>query len=183
MQYDLLIQNISSRSDTRHIDLQKALENNKTEFTFYPPFWRLFSLKLSKLNVVFNWKKLEYSSNDNPKVPPKTPGIYLFVLESNPIVFECYKYVMYVGMTDDGLIERLNTGYRTPSAVKNRPNIHRLILDYGNFLTWYYLPLPNFGKSQLLDIESNLIGYFCDPPINKKDAPFVVKQANKSKMS
>lgn len=182
MQYDLLIQGISSRSETRHIDLQKSLENNTCDFTFYPPFWRLFNYKLSKYDIDFSWQKLNYSSGIDPDVKPKTPGIYLFVLEAEPVLFDSYKYVMYVGMTNDGLIERLNTGYRTPSGVKNRPNIHRLILDYGKYLNWYYLPLPNRPEKELKEIETNLIGYFCNPIINKKDAPYVIKEANKSKM-
>lgn len=182
MQYDLLIQKISSRNAKRFIDLQKVLENNQTVFTFYPPLWRLFKIKLAKHNISFKWQRLDYSSNDLPDVPVKTPGIYLFVLESSPTVFESYKYIMYVGMTDEGLKERLNNGYRTPSSVKNRPNIHRLILDYGRFLIWYYLPLPDKSQSELKEIESNLIGFFCNPPINKKDAPYLISRANKSKM-
>lgn len=86
MQYDLLIQNVSSRSATRHIDLEKVLENSRTIFTCYPPFWRLFNNKLSKLKVTFKWQKLNYSSNANPIVTNNTPGIYLFVLEAEPIV-------------------------------------------------------------------------------------------------
>jgi hypothetical protein len=184
MQYDLLIHNISSRSETRHLDLQKKLENNASDFTFYPPFWRFFKMKLARLNISFNWSKINFSSsNETPQVPNSTPGIYLFVLESKPVVFDSYKFVMYVGMTNEGLRERLQNGYRMPSSVKKRPNIHRLILDYGKFLSWYYLPLPNKTPDELLEIESNLIGYFCNPPINKKDAPFLIRQAQKSKMS
>lgn len=183
MHYDLLIQSISSRSETRHIDLQKTLESNGAPFVFYPPFWRLFNKKLSKYKIVFNWQKINYSSNIDPSVKPKTPGIYLFVLEAEPVIFDTYKYILYVGMTADGLIERLNNGYRTPSGVKKRPHVHRMILDYGKYLKWYYLPLPGKTKAEIEEIESNLIGYFCNPPINKKDAPYVIREAQKSKMS
>jgi len=183
MQYDLLIQKKSSRSDTRYIDLQKKIENNRGDFTFYPPFWRLFNKKLSDLKISFLWQKLEYSSNDNPTVPDNTPGIYLFVLQPSPSIFESYNFVMYVGMTSDGLKERLNNGYRMPSTIKARPNIHRMINDYGKYLTWYYLPLPKKTEAKLRIIEENLIGFFCNPPINRKDSPYIISQANKSKMS
>lgn len=183
MQYDLLIQKISSRSDTRYIDLQKKIENSRSDFTFYPPFWRLFNKKLSDLKIDFLWEKLKYSSNDNPIVGDNTAGIYMFVIQPFPTVFESYNFVMYIGMTADGLKERLNNGYRMPSTIKSRPNIHRMILDYGKYLSWYYLPLPKKNKAELLEIEENLIGFFCNPPINKKDSPYVITQANKSKMS
>jgi hypothetical protein len=183
MQYDLLIKSISSRGDTRFIDLQKKLENNVSNFTFYPPFWRLFNKKLSDLKIDFLWEKLKYSSDDKPIVDDKTPGIYMFVIQPAPTIFESYNFVMYIGMTSDGLKERLNNGYRMPSTIKSRPNIHRMILDYGNFLYWYYLPLPKKNNKELLEIEENLIGFFCDPPINKKDAPYIITQATKSKMA
>ena len=183
MQYDLLIQKISSRSSTRYIDLQKKIENNQSFFSFYPPFWRLFKIKMDKFKINFNWSYLQYSSNLNPTVPAGTPGIYLFVLEPTPNIFEGYRFIMYVGMTEDGLIERLNNGYRMPSTIKSRPNIHRLILDYGDFLRWYYLPLPGLSRTDLLEVEENLIGFFNNPPINKKDEPHVIHEAIKSKMS
>jgi hypothetical protein len=183
MQYDLLIQKISTRNSTRYIDLQKKIENNQTIFSFYPPFWRLFKKKLDKYKISYNWNSLVYSTNSAPTVPANTPGIYLFVLEPTPTVFNFYNFVMYVGMTEDGLAERLNNGYRMPSILKSRPNIHRLILDYGDFLKWYYLPMPGVSKKDLLEIEENLIGFFNNPPINKKDEPYVIHEANKSKMS
>jgi hypothetical protein len=179
MKFDLLITNLSQ--GTKYIDLQKRLENNVASFTFFPPFWRLFQKKLK--HVVFNWQYLEYNSNANPTVADATPGIYLFVLRPPYNVFEEYNHVMYVGMSDEGLNERLNKGYRTPSGVKLRPHVWRLILDYGNFLRWYYLPLPGFNQKQLEEVESYLIGYFCDPPINRKDQPTPIKEAKKSKLS
>jgi hypothetical protein len=179
MKFDLLIRSLSE--GTKYIDLQKRIESNMATFTFYPPFWRLFNRKLN--NVNFSWKSLEFSSNANPTVAPATPGIYLFVLKPPYNVFQEYNHVMYVGMTDEGLIERLNGGYRTPSGVKLRPHVWRLILDYGRFLNWYYLPLPNYNVTQLKEVESFLIGYFCDPPINRKDSPTPIKEAKKSKLS
>ena len=179
MKFDLLIRSLAQ--GTKFIDLQKKLENNQANFTFYPPFWRLFKMKLS--HVQFNWQYLEFSSNSNPTVSVATPGIYLFVLKPPYSVFDEYNLIMYVGMTDEGLIERLNNGYRTPSSVKLRPHIWRFILDYGKFLRWYYLPLPGLNDTQLKEIESFLIGYFCDPPINRKDAPTPIREAKKSKMS
>ena len=179
MKFDLLIASLAQ--GTKYIDLQKKLENNIASFTFYPPFWRLFQKKLG--HVVFNWQYLEYSSNANPLVAAATPGIYLFVLRPPYTVFEDYNHVMYVGMSDEGLIERLNTGYRTPSAVKARPHVRRLILDYGRFLRWYYLPLPGYSQAELKEVESYLIGYFCDPPINRKDQPTPISDAKKAKLS
>jgi hypothetical protein len=182
MQYDLLIRSISGFKDVKWIELSKRLENHQNMVGHYPPFWRLYSQKLSLLKINFNWQFLDFSSGASPAVPISTPGIYLFVLKPEPSIFDSYNLIMYVGMTDDGLIERLNTGYRMPSTLKNRPNIHRLILDYGRFLLWYYLPLPGKSKKELKEIETNLIGFFNDPPINKKDAPFEIAEANKSKM-
>jgi hypothetical protein len=178
MKFDLLIRSLSE--GTKYINLQKKLENNWASFTFYPPFWRLFNNKLKHIN--FNWQYLEYSSGANPLVAPQTPGIYLFVLRPPYSIFTEYNHVMYVGMSDEGLNERLNDGYRTPSQVKLRPHVWRLILDYGPFLRWYYLPLPGFSKKELEEIESLLIGYFCNPPINRKDAPTPIKEAKKSKL-
>lgn len=179
MKFDLLIKTLTK--ETKHIDLQKRLENNQALFTFFPPFWRLFQKKLS--HVTFNWQYLEFSSNANPKVAEATPGIYLFVLRPPFTVFEEYNHVMYVGMSDEGLNERLNSGYRTPSGIKLRQHVMRLILDYGQFLRWYYLPLPGYNEAQLKEVESFLIGYFCDPPINRKDQPTPIKEAKKSKLS
>ncbi len=179
MNFDLLIRSLSE--GTKYIDLQKRLENHKAEFTIYPPFWRLFNIKLRHVN--FNWQYLEFATNDNPTVPPGTPGIYIFVLKPPYSIFEDYKHVMYVGMSDEGLHERLNSGYRTPSQVKARPHVWRLILDYGRYLRWYYLPLPGKTLQELEEIESFLIGYFCNPPINRKDAPTPIKEAKKSKLS
>lgn len=179
MKFDLIIRRLAE--GTKYIDLQKKLENNQATFTFYPPFWRMFQRKLS--HVTFNWQHLEFSSNTNPLVAAATPGIYLFVIRPPYNVFEEYNHVMYVGMTDEGLNERLNEGYRTPSGVKLRPHVWRLILDYGRFLKWYYLPLPGFSDAQLKEVESFLIGYFCDPPINRKDAPTPIREAKKSKIS
>lgn len=179
MKFDLLIRSLSE--GTKYIDLQKKLENNEAKFTFYPPFWRLFNYKLKDIN--FNWQFLEYKSDSVPAVNEATPGIYLFVLKPPHSIFEEYTHVMYVGMTDEGLRERFSGGYKTPSGVKQRPHVWRLILDYGRFLRWYYLPLPGYNKTQLEEIESLLIGYFCDPPINRKDQPTPVKEAKKSKLS
>jgi hypothetical protein len=179
MKFDLLIRSLAQ--GTKYIDLQKKLENNEASFTFFPPFWRLFQRKLN--HVVFNWQYLEYSSNANPAVAAATPGIYLFVLRPPYPVFEEYNHVMYVGMSDEGLNERLNAGYRTPSGVKLRPHVWRLILDYGTFLRWYYLPLPGYSQAQLKEVESFLIGYFCNPPINRKDEPTPIREAKKAKLS
>ena len=178
MQFDLLLQNL--KSGTKYLDLQDRMNANSASFTYYPPFWRLFGYKLRSIN--FNWQHLDYKSDENPNVAPKTPGIYLFVMKPPLSIFSEYSHVMYVGMSDEGLNERLNNGYRMPSVVKLRPNIHRLILNYGKYLVWYYLPLDGFNKTQLKEIETLLIGYFCDPPINKKDQPIQIRQANKSKM-
>jgi hypothetical protein len=179
MKFDLLIRSL--RSGTKYIDLQKKLENNQAQFTFYPPFWRLFNKKLN--HVVFNWQSLEYKSNQNPAVAPSTPGIYLFVLKPPYQIFNEYSHVMYVGMSDEGLNERLNSGYRTPSLIKQRPHVHRLILDYGEYLIWHYLPLAGYTNAELKEVETLLIGYFCDPPINRKDAPVEIQNAKKSKLS
>lgn len=182
MNYDLLIQRLKTRTGTRYIDLQKRLENNESSFLHFPPFWRMYKSKLEK-KVTFIWQNLKFSSGDDPVVSANTPGIYIFVLKPNFDVFKEYGFVMYVGMSDEGLIERLNTGYRVPSSVKARPNIHRLILDYGDFLHWYYMPMPGKTTTELKEIESFLVGYFCDPPINKKDAPHIITEAKKSKMN
>lgn len=178
MKFDLLIQSL--RSGTKYIDLQKKLENNQAQFTFYPPLWRLFNRKLS--NVVFNWQCLDFKSNNNPAVAAATPGIYLFVIKPPFQIFDEYNHVMYVGMSDEGLIERLNGGYRTPSLIKQRPHVHRFILDYGEYLKWYYLPLNGYTSQQLREVESFLIGYFCNPPINRKDAPVEIQKAIRSKL-
>lgn len=179
MRFDLLIQNL--RKGTRYIDLEKRLENNRATFTFYPPFWRMFNYQLR--GVTFNWSFLEFKSNLDPIVPDNTPGIYLFVLRPPFNVFIEYNHVMYVGMSDEGLKERLNSGYRTPSGVKSRPHVMRMILDYGEYLRWYYLPLPGLTEKRLREIETALIGYFCDPPINRKDQPVLIANASKSKLS
>lgn len=179
MKFDLLIQNL--RNGTRYLDLQKRLENNHAGFTIYPPFWRFFNNKLK--DVKFNWQYIEFSSNLLPEVDANTPGLYLFVLKPPFAVFDDYNYVMYVGMTDEGLIERLSTGYRSPSSVKRRPHVWRLILDYGKYLRWYYLPLPGYTAKEIEEVESYLIGYFCNPPINRKDYPTPIKEAIKSKLS
>lgn len=183
MQHDLLIQKISDRESTKSLDLQKRLENYEIEFTAFPAFWRLFDMKLKKLGVTFNWSQINYASNANPNITLQTPGIYLFTIKPSPTIFTAYEFVMYVGMTDDCLISRLNNGYRTPSTVKNRPNIHRMILDFSDYLSWYYLPLPGKTKAQLEEIESFLIGFFCDPPINRKDLPVQIANAKKSRLS
>ena len=178
MQFDLLLQSL--KGETKYLDLQDRMNINSSPFIYYPPFWRLFAKKLK--NITFNWQSLDYKSGDNPKVNPNTPGVYLFVLKPPYSIFPEYSHVMYVGMSDEGLIERLNQGYRMPSTIKARPNVHRLILKYGQYLAWYYLPLPGYNKTQLKEVETHLIGYFCDPPINKKDQPLPIRQANKSKM-
>lgn len=178
MKFDLLIRSLSQ--GTKYIDLQKKLESNRAEFTFYPPFWRFFNRKLN--HITFNWQYIDFSSGANPAVALSTPGIYLFVLKPPYSIFNEYSHVMYVGMTDEGLYERLNGGYRTPSQVKLRPHVWRMILDYSLFLRWYYLPLPGLNVSQLREVESLLIGYFCDPPINRKDEPTPIKEAKKSKL-
>jgi hypothetical protein len=179
MKFDLLIRSLTTEAE--HIKLQKKLENNQANFIFYPPFWKFFQKKLS--HVTFNWQYLEFSSTANPAVAAATPGIYLFVLRPPYPVFPEYNHIMYVGMSDEGLNERLNTGYRTPSGIKLRQNVMRLILDYGRFLRWYYLPLPGYSVAQLREVESFLIGYFCDPPINRRDQPTPIKEAKKSKLS
>src|SRR5690606_6531944 len=179
MKFDLLFRLLSE--GTKIIDLHKKLENNAANFTFYPPIWRLINWKLK--HVTFNWQFIEFDSNNNPLVPAQTPGIYLFVLHPPFSIFSEYNHIMYVGMSDEGLIERLKSGYRTPSGVKQRPHVHRLILDYGKFLRWYYLPLPNYNLDEIKEIESFLIGYFCDPPINRKDTPTPIKEAKRSKLS
>ncbi|MCW3072889.1 MAG: hypothetical protein JWO44_2779 [Bacteroidetes bacterium] len=179
MKFDLLIRSLTE--GTKYIDLQKKLETNAATFTFYPPLWRLFNKKLA--HITFNWQHLEFSSNADPLVAASTPGMYLFVLKPPYAIFEGYNHIMYVGMSEEGLIERLNKGYRTPSSVKQRPHVWRLILDYGLFLRWYYLPLPGLTNSELKEVESFLIGYFCDPPINRKDEPTPIKEAKKAKMS
>lgn len=179
MKFDLLIQNL--KGGTKYLDLQKKLENNCATFTFYPPFWRLFNKKLNKIK--FNWSYIDFNGNTKPMVPPLTPGIYLFVLKPPHSVFDSYNHIMYVGMTNEGLIERLNSGYKSQSAVKKRPHVWRMILDYGSFLKWYYLPLPGLNKKEIEEVESYLIGYFCDPPINRKDQPTPILQAKKAKLS
>lgn len=176
MKFDLLLQKL--KGSEKYIRLAEKLENSWHPFVHYPPFWRLFGKQLSSMN--FNWQSLEYSSGAQPAVPDNTPGLYIFVLQ--PLfgsIFPSYNYILYVGMTEEGLKERLNSGYRTPSAVKERPHVHRMIRDYGKYLTWNYLPLPGYSKKQLTDIETLLIGYFCDPPINKKDQPVQIKEAKK----
>lgn len=178
MKFDLLIQNL--KTGIKYIDLQKRLENNKSQFTHYPPFWRYFNSKLSHVN--FNWQFIDFASSNDPAVPPNTPGVYLFVMQPPYAIFDNYCHIMYVGMSDEGLIERLNKGYRSPSLVKARPHIHRLILDYGKYLRWYYISLNGFNKAQLREVESFLIGYFCNPPINRTDAPVEIANANKSKL-
>mgnify|MGYP002651869563 CR=1 FL=1 len=178
MKFDLLIQKL--KEGIEHINLQKRLENHQYQFTTFPPFWRLYNSKLASQNVTFN--SLKFSSDSDPNVPPNTPGVYLFVLKPTPVIIQEYAFVMYVGMTDQGLIERLNSGYRTQSGIKKRPHVHRLILDFGNWLEWYYAPLVGKTDDEIKEIESNLIGYFCDPPINRKDAPELISNATRSKM-
>jgi hypothetical protein len=178
MHFDLLIRRL--KQGTKYIDLQKRLENNRAFFSYYPPFWRYFNKKLS--HIQFNWRSLEFRSDANPDVAPETPGIYLFVMKPPYSIFNEYNYVMYVGMSEEGLNERLNSGYRTPSGVKLRPHVHRLILDYGKYLSWHYLPLEGYNEQQLKEIETLLIGYFCDPPINRVSQPIPIREANKAKM-
>lgn len=178
MQFDLLLQNL--KGDVKYINLRKRLENNQSMFVYYPPFWTLFNRKLR--NIRFNWRSLDYKSGANPDVKPKTPGIYIFVIKPPHSIFDEYNHIMYVGMTEEGLIERLNSGYRTPSGVKLRPHVHRLILDYGRYLMWYYSPLEGYSEKQLKEVETLLIGYFCDPPTNKISQPVQIREANKSKM-
>jgi hypothetical protein len=180
MQYDLLIQELKTCSSS-------VLESIKrygygAEFMLLPEDWDKYSKDISKLT--FTWSHVKFSNfSDIPNVVDNTPGIYLFVLKPPHNIFDEFSFVMYVGMTDDGLKERLGSGYRNPSSVKPRQNIMRLILDYGDNLFWYYAPIINKTRIELKEIESNLIGYFGDPPINKRDEPTVIADAKKSKMN
>jgi len=179
IQYDLLLQKL--KENTSAIDESKLRYGYSAEFMLLPSDWRKYSNEIS--DVTFNWNHINYSNfSEIPDVDDNTPGIYLFVLKPPYEIFEQFCFVMYVGMTDEGLKERLDSGYRTVSKVKPRQNIMRLILDYGDNLLWYYAPLNDYSVTQLKSIEKNLIGYFGEPPINKRDEPVEIANAKKSKL-
>jgi len=177
MTFDLLIRELESQK--QDIDLQKKLENHQIQFTLYPPFWEMYEKELSVIS--FKWSCHKFDSDEPPAIDPKTPGVYIFIVRPPGALVEHYGFVMYVGMSEDGLLERFVNGYRSPAAVKLRPHVHRMISDYGKYLYWYFLPL-DMGKNELKSIESRLIGYFCDPPFNRKDRPSPIAEAVKAKL-
>lgn len=112
----------------------------------------------------------------NRVIVPNNPGIYLFFVKPNPIVYPEQSFVMYVGMAMN-LFNRYGD-YLTTYKNSDEPNYfeRRIMLNVWEDQLYYtFIDLSGLTEKQIKKIEDKIIDSLV-PPINRRFAHATIKQ-------
>lgn len=150
----------SLTSEKKIVDiLRSQLEQGEVTFTHSPEFWAQCSLP-----VHLEWKPVQFTRNNQAKVPTRKGGVYGFVLRPSFVGPPNTAYLLYIGKT-----KGFKTRYRrylfhqSPSGYKSRPHIHDMLNKWPEHMWFYYAPIDDLA---LLDEVEAAIRDSCIPPFN-----------------
>jgi hypothetical protein len=173
----------SARVEYNALSVNYKYASSEETFIINPSYWDKYYNNLK--NVVFSWSEVKYDSKPdvNKLISSDEPGVYMFYIRPDACIWDLPKFVLYIGIS--GATDALNplkkrlTAYFREEDIKKRDALHRLLGKYYNHTYLAYSLLPNLTSKQILEIESNLLGFYY-PIANKEDFPVEIKTPRKA---
>jgi len=149
----------------------------RMEFLIDPLNWEKFYPRSSRYN--YNWKEFKFSDlpNLDRLIKSDDPGVYIFYIKPPALINDLPKFVLYVGISNRPLKERLKD-YFNLSKIKKRENIHKMLQLYYDHIYVCYSVL-SIGSTELSKLEKALHGFFY-PIEARRDFPAELKKAQKA---
>ncbi len=160
--------------DIENIDVVQSLNDMTWKFCLSTELWEVYQKEEHSVDFM-KMKKIRFFDGDSTKiskdiskVPNKTGGIYIYVLE-NPIVPN-NGYIMYVGRALYTKYENLRTRARSHfnqyKTGDENDRLTRLYDEWARYVHLLYIPM-NDDNETISRIEEELI-LALTPPCNKK---------------
>lgn len=168
-------------------DLVKSdLGNLRVTFILSPELWGKFNLDgITADYTLWDCVKMMDSKGElNPdtnRISSDHGGIYVFAIVVPPtIIPNCGVYVMYIGKATKTQTQNLRArvrSYKKQFGDKyDRPKLHSLFTEWGQYVYVYYLPMESDAED-ITELENRLIAAFGRPPCNKEILIKSVKNA------
>jgi len=134
-----------------------------------PVQWQLLHQYFSKHK--FKWTEFQYKdvmdANDlDSKIPSTSPGVYIFYVKADQLVFEFPRIALYCGISNDQnsnrpIRERLKDYYYL--SVKDKRGNEDLMLQLYYPYIWVTYTLLNWATPEIKELETNLHEYLGPP--------------------
>ena len=141
-------------------------------------YWRPFVLNPTRLQaedfVVKNleWHSIRYGHAEMDQVPDDRRGVYAFAVRIDSAVLPPHGYILYMGIAGDDSNRPLRERYReylTPSKVKSRAGIARMIGDWHEVLQFIFAPVEDNMPTQDLQRLETQLNTALIPPYSEGD--------------
>ncbi|MGI4760155.1 MAG: hypothetical protein ACRYF0_05585 [Janthinobacterium lividum] len=182
--FDLLDAHFTAeRQDYEAMKPNPKFKYSSEEFIINPSYWDKYYEKIK--NVIFSWDEIKYDSKIDvtKRITSDDPGIYMFYIRPNNCILDLPKFVLYIGIA--GATDALNPlkkrlgNYFNHNNIRKRDILHRLLGKYYNHTYVAFSLLPGYTSAQILELETNLIGFYY-PIANVEDFPVEIQKPRKA---
>ena len=130
-----------------------------------------------------DWKSIAYGPEELGNIPDDCGGIYAFAIQHVGSGLTPHCYILYIGIAGKNSTRSLRDRYRdylTPSKVRKRLHIARMIFFWQPILRFYFAPVSRAVSSTTLqDIERQLNSALT-PPFSINDIDGEIRETRRA---
>lgn len=157
------------------VDITKKYKGESHTFFLDMKEWRNF-----KSRYALQWQKVPFG---DARSIPNERGIYAFTVELSPSKLPTHGYIMYVGITGDGisqatLASRHRQYIRHKVTGGGRPRVLYMLQNWSDCL-WFNFATFNNQNVDLGKLEQDMLNAI-QPPINQRDFNADIAQARRA---
>lgn len=137
------------------------------KFMFDPTRWGSLHTAISQ--HALTWQEFRFqeavANNDlDSRIQSTDPGLYIFYVRPDNLVYRFPQMALYVGITDRALRVRLRE-YMNLETIRKRDNVHQMLQLYYDHV-WVAFSQLTLTRNQLRQLETN-IHDFIGPPFGR----------------
>lgn len=126
-----------------------------------------------------HWESIKFGREEIDKVPDDRRGVYAFAVMIDSGVLPPHGYILYIGMagrnSDRSLRERYSD-YLSPSKVKKRGRITRVIGNWRQVLKFMFAAVDNAVPTQDIETLERQLNTALIPPYSDRDMEADIRQ-------
>lgn len=140
-------------------------------------------MEAEDIAVHLAWNSVPYGDEDRDKVPADKRGVYAFAVCMNNTSLPPHGYILYMGIAgkdSDRSLRARYGDYFSPSKVRKRPRIARMIGTWHQVLHFFYAPVDDDMSSDDLKALEIKLNTALMPPFSEGDLEAETKEKRRA---
>ena len=129
------------------------------------------------------WNSVSYGNEERNRVPADKRGVYAFAVSMNNGKLPPHGYILYMGIAGKDSERSLRARYGdyfSPSKVRKRPRIARMIGTWHQVLHFFYAPVDDDVSNDELKALEIRLNTALMPPFSEGDLEAEIKQKRRA---